>query len=115
MNPSTTSPDTAPPVTLPTVTVAVPSKPPMSSDVGATLAVTIATGIPVAVNVSGLPSASAVALNVFTPGVAPSTHEACAHPSVPVLTVALLPPPTVPPPVTTVKVTGSLAGGWGTA
>src|SRR3989442_9374295 len=70
-------------------------------------------GTPVAVNVCGLPLARASALSVFTPGNAPNTHEACAQPSVPVLTVALLPPPTVPPPVTTLKVTGSLASGWG--
>src|SRR3989442_11325438 len=66
-------------------------------------------GTPVAVNVCGLPLARASALSVFSPGNAPSTHEACAHPSVPVLTVALLPPPTVPPPLTTLKDTGPVA------
>jgi hypothetical protein len=68
--------------------------------------------VPVAVKVRGLPLARAAAVRVFGPGVVPRTHAACGQPlSRSEFTVTELRPPTVPPPVMTVKVTDSFPSG----
>src|SRR5437016_1920785 len=72
-----------------------------------------ATETPVATNSTVPGDAAATAVSRLPAGavVDPSTHGADAHPSDPVTRGALAPPPTVPPPAATVKVTGSPTNG----
>src|SRR6266566_6762176 len=67
------------------------------------------TETPVATNSTVPGDAAAAAVSLLPAGavVDPSTQGADAHPSDPVTRGALAPPPTVPPPALTAKVTGS--------
>src|SRR5436309_2683716 len=71
------------------------------------------TEAPVATNSTVPGDAAAAAASLLPAGalVDPSTQGADAHPSDPVTLSALAPPPTVPPPAATVKVTGSPTNG----